>query len=388
MTVTRNSRLMTAFAVIVLTGLLAACGGEDLAPPTPTKTPAPFIVTNTPPATEDPVLSAAQGELIEAGPTDFPPDVNPLTGLTVEDPATLDRKPVVVVVSNSPPEDVRPQAGLSFADTVWEYFTEGGVTRYAAVFLSGAPEAVGSVRSCRLIMLEISQMYDALWTCSGYSTGVGERIRAASNYGFMIDGSAWGEPYLRRVDDEPWVTTGVAPHNLFASPNDIWNWAGEPERDFTNRTIDGLYFNTLPPEGGSPATSVQVDYKGAGFRPEWRYDADSGQYLRFDEGQPYVDPLTEKQLSFDNVVVIGAQEVITDIVEDSFGARALEQQVWGSGPLTLFRDGQSFEGEWRRDNRSDLITYYDLNGNVLALRPGETWVQVVPLGFDRITVQP
>ena len=47
-----------------------------------------------------------------------------------------------------------------------------------------------------------------------------------------------------------------------------------------------------------------------------------------------------------------------------------------------------YEGIWQRANRNDNMTYFDLDGNVLALRPGTTWVQVVPLFFERLIVEP
>ena len=179
------------------------------------------------------------------------------------------------------------------------------MTRYTAIFLSQAPEFVGSVRSCRLIMLELSLMYDTLWTCSGYSTGVGELVRAAPNYYLLIDGTFRGEPYLRRVNDEDVAVTGSSPHNLFAVPEEVWLWADEREYNI-RPNVTGIAYRTIPPDGGVVATRVTVDYRGAGFRPRWDYDPSTRTYLRFDEGQPYDDKLTGEQLRFDNVLIIAA----------------------------------------------------------------------------------
>src|SRR5258708_11765279 len=44
------------------------------------------------------------------GPFNFPADVNPLTGLPVDDPSVLQHRPLAVKISNAPPL-VRPQAG-------------------------------------------------------------------------------------------------------------------------------------------------------------------------------------------------------------------------------------------------------------------------------------
>jgi len=68
------------------------------ATPTPTRTPTPTI-------TPTPVI-------VQYGPTNFPDNVNPLTGLEVSNPALLDRRPMMIKVSNFPREG-RPHAGLS-----------------------------------------------------------------------------------------------------------------------------------------------------------------------------------------------------------------------------------------------------------------------------------
>src|SRR5271154_27738 len=57
------------------------------------------------------------------GPFNFPAGVNPLTGLKVDDPAVLTRRPLAVKISNAPAL-VRPQAGISQADLVFEHITE------------------------------------------------------------------------------------------------------------------------------------------------------------------------------------------------------------------------------------------------------------------------
>jgi hypothetical protein len=384
----RYLRLWHLVLVLAVLGMLTACSSAPGVAATPTKTPVALIAANQgPTVTPAPFFTPTAEAVINVGPDNFPSNVNPLTGLTVSDPTVLDRRPLAVVISNSPPDDTRPQAGLSYADIVYEHFTEGHVTRYAPIFYSNAPEAVGSVRSCRLIMLEITLMYDALWTCSGSSTGVGERLLESPNRQLLINGQYYAEPYLRRVFDSDIAVVPEAPHNLFAVPAEIWAWADE--KGYNARpNLDGMAFHSQPPAGGGVATRVTIDYRGAGFTWVWEYDAASGTYLRYDGSAPYLDNWTDEQLRFDNVIVVTAVEYITDIVEDASGAMALEQQIWGEGDMTLFRDGMRYDGKWRRPTGDDMLTFYDLNGNVMPLRPGKTWVQVLDLRPDRLTVEP
>ena len=75
-----------------------------------TNTPAP---SNTPEPTTT-FTPAPTQVVIQVGPSDFPSDVNPLTGLQVSDPTLLDRRPITIKVANYPRAG-RPHAGLSSA---------------------------------------------------------------------------------------------------------------------------------------------------------------------------------------------------------------------------------------------------------------------------------
>ena len=178
------TRILT-FSLLVF--IFTACStSAPEAPPTPTRTPIPVdepapLPTATPTpepaeATPTPLPPAAtQTESPSEIVTPLPPDVNPLTGLKVEDESRLDRIPVLIKVSNS--LEVRPQSGLSMADIVFEHFAEGGITRFTALFYGQDPGKVGSVRSGRLIDIELPAMYSAIFGYSGSSAGVKNRIR-------------------------------------------------------------------------------------------------------------------------------------------------------------------------------------------------------------------
>jgi len=56
---------------------------------------------------------------------------NPLTGLPVSNPSLLERRPMVIKITNAP-DIIRPQSGLTLADVVYEYYIEWGDTRFIA----------------------------------------------------------------------------------------------------------------------------------------------------------------------------------------------------------------------------------------------------------------
>jgi len=118
------------------------------------------------------------------GPFDFPENVNPLTGLVVEDTQLLNRRPVAVKVSNFPRE-LRPHSGLSFADIVYEYYIGTGATRFTAIFYGDNAEKAGPVRSARLIDASLVSIYQ----------GVLGFVSAFANYGVRFETDGASEKY-------------------------------------------------------------------------------------------------------------------------------------------------------------------------------------------------
>ncbi|HEX7620167.1 MAG TPA: DUF3048 domain-containing protein, partial [Anaerolineales bacterium] len=148
-----------------LSVVLAACGTAAPVIPTATATATVVIPTGTPVPSETPspqptlTLASPPGEY---GPSNFPTDVDPLTGLKVTDPALLDRRPMLIKVTNLPRNN-RPQWGLSLADAVFEYYTEEGTTRFAAIFLGNNAKIVGPIRSGRFIDAQLVRGYKAVF---------------------------------------------------------------------------------------------------------------------------------------------------------------------------------------------------------------------------------
>ncbi len=354
------------------------------APATATRTPRPTLNRAGLTAT---AAAATANALPTSGPIggpDFPPDVNPLTGLPVADPAALERCPLAIKVSNAPAV-VRPQAGLDQADLVFEHYAEGGVTRLTAVFLGQTPSMVGSVRSGRLIDLEIPAMFKALFAYSGSSAGVAERYTTSDLWPDQIV-NPWngGSAFFRRDLDKAYE------HTLFVNPSALW--AEAERRGISGRKdLRGMTFDANPPPGGAPASDVSILYTAGISQVEWVYDATSGRYYRWQGGAAHREELTGAQLSAANVIVVAANHVETDIVEDTWGGGhwSIEVQIWGEGPVSIFRDGQRFDGIWRRWDRNDTLSFWTRDGSQrIPLRPGNSWFQMAPLGFTGLIVSP
>ena len=109
------------------------------------------------------------------GPINFPSQVNPLTGLPVGQPNWLERRPISIKVSNYP-RGIRPQWGLSLADHVYEYYHEGGLTRFNAIFYGNDVAQIGPIRSARFSDKDIVEMYKAFFAYASGDWRVRERL--------------------------------------------------------------------------------------------------------------------------------------------------------------------------------------------------------------------
>lgn len=340
------------------------------------------------------------------GPATYGENINPLTGLAVEDVAVLDRRPIVVKVSNSPAL-VRPQAGIGAADWVYEHYTEVGITRFSALFYSNAPTRVGSIRSARLIDYELVPMYQGMLAFAGASIGVDKRIygseyvtntlcanteafeQCAADVAIVgptgdippsdfveraYKGVLFGAPYFYRDETIP------VPHNFFANLEALWQLA-EQDGNNTRPDLQGLAFHPEPQ--GEPTGSgiyAQVRYKTT--LVEWHYEPESARYYRSTDGQIHLDANSEEQVSAANVVIVYAGHYLTDIVESSYQDTvhwSVQITIWPEGDAVILRDGVRYEGRWLRPDRPDLMTFQTNEGEIIYLKPGNTWVQLVPL---------
>ena len=392
----RRLRSLTAVVVgLALFGLLSGLvvGCNERAPsatPTPTRTPRPTSTsTSTPQPSPTSLPAVTRTPTLTPSPTAWPDDVNPLTGEVVEDESKLDRIPVAIKVANTWPQYVRPQAGIAGADLIFEHYNEGWyATRWTAIYLGESPERVGSVRSGRIIDLELPAMYSAVFANSGFSNGVIALFRDSDLYPDWVVSDSLPETLQPRPFFRDYSRNVPLEHTMFTSPALVRDWA-EARGIEGRQDLKGMMFSKEPPSGGTPATVVSIPWRGQDT--EWQYDDESGRYLRWSDGAVHRDALTGEQLSAANVVVLYVPQWNTDIVEDPHsGALSIRWALWNQDnpyrPAILFRDGQRFDGIWNREKRHDMLTLADDEGNTLPFRVGSSFFEVLPQGERAIEI--
>lgn len=368
--------------------LLAACGSPSpQITPTPSATPFLPGPTQTPPpaATATPAASPTPAPTATApyppegyGPTNFPANVNPLTGLPVSDPALLNRRPILIKVQNLPRSD-RPQSGLSRADIVYELYTEYGSTRYAALFYGQDAERVMPIRSARYPDINLIRMYKAVFVFGSAYEPVFRRL-ANSEFGdrLILEGSDTC-PAMCRFDPN-------GRNYLAANTQALQALLAKRGIDNSRPNLDGMAFNLTPPAGGQPAERIFARFSGAIYN-RWDYDPASGRYQRYVDKENDVDQrnevyeqltdaLTNQPIQADNVVILFVRY---EEVDPRPEVEVLDFKLLGTGTAYLARDGQIYKVNWQRLREEDVLTLVDDAGQVVPFKPGQTWFEVMGL---------
>ena len=357
-------------------------------PQPPTQTPIRLASTFTPIPTITPAPTSTRNPVRNISlrtRRDFGDNRNPFTGEEVSDPAILNRRPIAVKISNSPPKWVRPQSGLSEADLVFEHVTEGLITRFTAIFYANTPEKLGPIRSARLIDLDIQVMYDAALAYSGSSIGVSRKLFASEFRSRILRTSSQG--YYRTGENKPYE------HTLYAEPEGLWQALTDRSENHEPDLQNIMTFSTLPPNGSERANAITVNYRDWTVI-EWRYDAESGKYQRWVEGVEHTDANTDSQIDSTNVIVIFTNDTLDrSICETQSGNSCLAFSrvidLLGTGPGILLRDGRQYVITWRRNVATDLLTFENQSGNPVPLQIGNSWIQVIPNGYpEPVSIDP
>jgi hypothetical protein len=141
MIIQRSIKNMFVISIAML--ILIGCSSTDgtATEPAPTETHAAIpAATLVPEATLTPTPQPISTPLsFDPNREDFPKGYNPLSGKQVEDPSLLQIPAMLLSISHFPAV-ARPQAGLSFAPWVFEFYITEGATRFLSVFHGEYPK--------------------------------------------------------------------------------------------------------------------------------------------------------------------------------------------------------------------------------------------------------
>jgi hypothetical protein len=293
-----------------------------------------------------------------------PPPVCPLTGRETPKGDEVTRPLLAIKVENT--DASYPQVGIDRADMVYEEVVEGGITRFVALYHCRDAQRVGPVRSARTTDPKILVPFQQE-PLMGYSGGAPKVVKGLTQAGVVqLTEANHPEAFTR----DP---ARIAPHNLFTATNALWK-AGIAELD-NPATPRGVFsFDEDPPEVGSRARAVSVVFSTLSSTG---WDWSGGRWVRRHGEEPWT--LEDgTQVSADNLV-IQFVKVGQDTIRDASGAYSPLVAMTGKGKAWVLRNGTAIRGTWERATEHDLTVFRTRDGDEIALAPGVTWVELVPV---------
>lgn len=263
--------------------------------------------------------------------------------------------PAVVQIPNDN-YGARDQSGLSAADFVYEYDTEGNITRLSAVFAS-SPDTVGPVRSARLASISLAHHYGARLFASGMSQGTFGRL-LSDPVPTGLDGEA---SYFRS-------NNRTAPNNLYITAANIQK--SEAATQGSNAQIKKAPVGTF---NGDPAPGFGVPDHDSTYT----YDPTTGTYTKTESGRLMNDALIGQPVRISMVVVMHTAITTTNIVEDSNGARGLDFDLQSGGRAEFYYQGKKATGKWSSPDRNSGFVFTLDSGQQLNMPSGVVWVDLV-----------
>lgn len=302
---------------------------------------------------------------------------NLLDGTKV-DPDRAYRHPLAIMVENHP--DARPQVGLDKASIVYEAITEGGITRFMAVYGPNDAAKVGPVRSARTYYIDWLSEFNAFYAHVGGNLDALDKINTDNildlNQFSLGDKAYWREPEAGKAIE----------HTMFTSTSKLYDYAFNEKHWPTTSNFTSLKFKApLELSLRDPGQKVQINFSSAEYNVTWTYNPVTNTYLRAMAGQPHKDRDTGKQLSATNVIVqqMKRWEAPTAINENGWA-----MQTIGSDKAKIFSQGKEIEGTWKKVDRTSRTLFYDNQGNEITFTPGQFWIEIVPPDiFPNISIE-
>ncbi len=280
-----------------------------------------------------------------------------LSGLIVD--PSLNARPVIgVMIENS--EDARPQSGLSQAGVVFEAIAEGGITRFLALYQDNAPDDIGPIRSARPYYVQWALGFDAAYAHVG---GSPEAIANIRDWGVKDLDQFYNSNSYRRVSNR------FAPHNVYSGINTLMQTA--VSKGYSTSNFVGFERKIESAANIPTARTININISSFTYNTSYIYDPVTNSYPRSEAAAPHIDANTNVQLN--------PKVVIALVMPYSTGGDGYHSEYLtiGTGQAFIFQDGLITIGQWSKASNTSQLSFTDVNGLVIKLNPGQTWITAV-----------
>ncbi len=364
---------------LMLILVLSACGSEspetestvsDVSSGSPSK----IIVNSNPNASSD--ASAASGSSAssqEPVSIEDMTNMNLLTGLPTLSEKAIGKRPVAIMVNNLP--DALPQYGISDADIIFELPVEADITRLMAVYgdYTKIPD-VCSIRSCRYYYPILAVGFDAFYVHAGIDPTIAKQTVDRLDIN-TIDG-AYAE-YGLFARDQSRINSGYAlEHTAVFYGTGL---ADALEKDDVRLDLKeekrqpAFLFAQSGSEivpAGEEAKNINIVFSSYYSNVDFAYNEETGTYDKYMNGNPHMDGVTGKQLTFENVIML--ETAIS--VRDDKGRKNID--IYGGNGASGYyaSKGKIQKIHWEKPGDYDYLSFTDENGNPLEINRGKTYI--------------
>ncbi|NLU10552.1 MAG: DUF3048 domain-containing protein [Tepidanaerobacter acetatoxydans] len=284
---------------------------------------------------------------------------NPLTGIDM-DIQYEKQRPLAVMIENE--YNARPQSGLNKAGIVYEILTEGGITRFLAIFLGETVDEIGPVRSARPYFLDYAMEYDSIYIHYGASPQGYidlKKLNIDAINGIYDDVTFWRDRSRKE------------PHNAYTNTEKILK-TSEKKGFIRDVELTLWKFNTEETFAGNQALEeCELEYF-KNYVVSYTYDRDKKMYKRYINGELHTDKKTGEQILVKNIIL---QFAVTKVVDD---VGRLSINTVDSGKGYYISNGYCNKIKWQKDDRKERTNYTFEDGSELIINPGNIWIQILP----------
>ncbi len=275
-------------------------------------------------------------------------------------------RPIAVMIDNH--QDAWPQAGLQNAYMVYEIIVEGGETRLMALFKGADVEKIGPVRSARHYFIDYAMENDAIYVHFGQSPQAESDIKKYSIDD--INGIAEDGTTFWRVKDK------YAPHNAVTSTENLLKSAKNKGYRTTSNETSVLNYVTdeVNLENGEAATEITIPHSQL-QEVEYYYDEENKVYERYARDKEQVDWDTENPITVKNIIITFCDNYTLTDTENK-GRQGLKNI--GTFDGYYITNGKAIPIKCTKEARDEKTVYKDLNGNVINVNDGNTFVHICP----------
>lgn len=298
---------------------------------------------------------------------------NPLTGLLMDE-QLAGKRPYAIMINNV--KQALPQKGVSLADLIVEFPTEGSTNRMMAVFyeVKGIDE-IGTVRSSRDYFVDYAEAMDAVYLHYGASPKAYEEMKKRKiDHLDGISGVVDKNLYWR---DKARIERAGREHSVFTSGEKIETTI-KALNVRTDSKKEGAFFSfgTANLQEALQANEIQVPFSHY-ISPRFIYQPETGIYLREEYGKPHIDAGNgDQQLAVKNVFVLFTK--VTSVSGDTSGRLAVK--TTGEGKGYYFVGGKQVPIAWSKKDNKSFPVFKDEKGKILSVEKGQSWICVVNEG--------